>query len=124
MALKGRRFDTRESIIADSKKVLKNIPQDAFSKWFRSWERDGNYMAKDKPNLLLANSPGTADSVPERPSFEFQTGEEIYRKSIYRRLNLKNRLKKQTIQNRWQATSMHGANDCCYQRRSSLDELG
>ncbi|UYV69732.1 hypothetical protein LAZ67_7000519 [Cordylochernes scorpioides] len=32
MALKGRRFDTRESIITDSKKVLKNIPKDAFSK--------------------------------------------------------------------------------------------
>ncbi|UYV61765.1 hypothetical protein LAZ67_1006420 [Cordylochernes scorpioides] len=39
MALKGRRFDTRESIIADSKKVLKNIPKDAFSKCFKSWEK-------------------------------------------------------------------------------------
>jgi len=39
MALKGRRFDTRESIIADSKKVLKSIPKDAFSKCFESWEK-------------------------------------------------------------------------------------
>ncbi|UYV79208.1 hypothetical protein LAZ67_17001512 [Cordylochernes scorpioides] len=39
MALKGRRFDTRESIIANSKKVLKNIPKDAFSKCFKSWEK-------------------------------------------------------------------------------------
>ncbi|UYV70853.1 hypothetical protein LAZ67_8000863 [Cordylochernes scorpioides] len=39
MALKERRFDTRESIIADSKKVLKNIPEDAFSKCFKSWEK-------------------------------------------------------------------------------------
>ncbi|UYV81520.1 hypothetical protein LAZ67_20001421 [Cordylochernes scorpioides] len=39
MALKGRRFDTRESIIADSKKVLKKIPKDAFSKCFKSWEK-------------------------------------------------------------------------------------
>ncbi|UYV77683.1 hypothetical protein LAZ67_15001920 [Cordylochernes scorpioides] len=39
MSLKGRRFDTRESIIADSKKVLKNIPKDAFSKCFKSWEK-------------------------------------------------------------------------------------
>ncbi|UYV76533.1 hypothetical protein LAZ67_14001025 [Cordylochernes scorpioides] len=39
MALKGRRFDTRESIIADSKKVLKNIPKDAFFKCFKSWEK-------------------------------------------------------------------------------------
>ncbi|UYV76671.1 hypothetical protein LAZ67_14001667 [Cordylochernes scorpioides] len=39
MALKGRRFDTRESIIADSKKVLKNIPKDAISKCFKSWEK-------------------------------------------------------------------------------------
>ncbi|UYV64507.1 hypothetical protein LAZ67_3001027 [Cordylochernes scorpioides] len=39
MALKGRIFDTRESIIADSKKVLKNIPKDAFSKCFKSWEK-------------------------------------------------------------------------------------
>ncbi|UYV77815.1 hypothetical protein LAZ67_15002427 [Cordylochernes scorpioides] len=39
MALKGRRFDTRESIIADSKKVLKNIPKYAFSKCFKSWEK-------------------------------------------------------------------------------------
>ncbi|UYV75059.1 hypothetical protein LAZ67_12002264 [Cordylochernes scorpioides] len=38
-ALKGRRFDTRESIIADSKKFLKNIPKDAFSKCFKSWEK-------------------------------------------------------------------------------------
>ncbi|UYV77390.1 hypothetical protein LAZ67_15000825 [Cordylochernes scorpioides] len=39
MALKGRRFDTRECIIADSKKVLKKIPKDAFSKCFKSWEK-------------------------------------------------------------------------------------
>ncbi|UYV78189.1 hypothetical protein LAZ67_16000414 [Cordylochernes scorpioides] len=39
MALKGRRFDTRESIIADSKKFLKKIPKDAFSKCFKSWEK-------------------------------------------------------------------------------------
>ncbi|UYV80117.1 hypothetical protein LAZ67_18001756 [Cordylochernes scorpioides] len=39
MALKGRRFDTRESIIVDLKKVLKNIPKDAFSKCFTSWEK-------------------------------------------------------------------------------------
>ncbi|UYV69107.1 K02A2.6-like [Cordylochernes scorpioides] len=39
MSLKERRFDTRESIIADSKKVLKNIPKDAFSKCFKSWEK-------------------------------------------------------------------------------------
>ncbi|UYV62284.1 hypothetical protein LAZ67_1008435 [Cordylochernes scorpioides] len=36
MALKGRRFDTRESNIVDSKKVLKNIPKDAISKCFKS----------------------------------------------------------------------------------------
>ncbi|UYV72458.1 hypothetical protein LAZ67_9003232 [Cordylochernes scorpioides] len=39
MSLKGRIFDTRESIIADSKKVLENIPKDAFSKCFKSWEK-------------------------------------------------------------------------------------
>ncbi|UYV73461.1 CLCN3 [Cordylochernes scorpioides] len=34
-----KRFDTRKSIIADSKKVLKNIPKDAFFKCFKSWEK-------------------------------------------------------------------------------------
>ncbi|UYV64570.1 hypothetical protein LAZ67_3001201 [Cordylochernes scorpioides] len=36
---KRKEIYTRESIIADSKKVLKNIPKDAFSKCFKSWEK-------------------------------------------------------------------------------------
>jgi [histone H3]-lysine36 N-dimethyltransferase SETMAR len=39
MALKGSRFDTREVIIAESKKVMKSIPKDDFYKCFESWEK-------------------------------------------------------------------------------------
>ncbi|UYV74364.1 hypothetical protein LAZ67_11003234 [Cordylochernes scorpioides] len=54
MALKGRRFDTRESTIADSKKVLKNIPKYAFSKCFKSWEKRWKLSHEAGKDLSLA----------------------------------------------------------------------
>ncbi|UYV68147.1 hypothetical protein LAZ67_5003193 [Cordylochernes scorpioides] len=55
MALEGRRFDTRESIIADSKKVLKNIPKDVFSKCFKSWEKRWK-LCTDAGGIILKNT--------------------------------------------------------------------
>ncbi|UYV82276.1 hypothetical protein LAZ67_21001543 [Cordylochernes scorpioides] len=60
MALKGRRFDTRESIIADSKKVLKNIPKDVFSKCFKSLKKRFTWitrMCSFKYNIQIDRAP-------------------------------------------------------------------
>ncbi|UYV82278.1 hypothetical protein LAZ67_21001549 [Cordylochernes scorpioides] len=58
MALKGRRFDTRESIIADSKKVLKNIPKDVFSKCFKSLKKKLHSFSnnQDRRSFTLSRS--------------------------------------------------------------------